>query len=502
MASIELRLLVLFICFCCCCCWRAVNRGCHISCPIGENTVLEPRCTLIDDRRSTHCEIIVTTPVHYYVGLRRYPRYTLLPYFGHLTLSVDLGPKILSLTIHNNIGDRLVLGGSASRNSVMRVLIYSKSAFIHNDLFSLMPNLTRLEIKDSVKFRNFPPFSRFNRELAFVYIRPYTIRGVRVSTLARWRISDLPNLKHLDLEAGPFCNLLEDSLSGLTALTSLSLGAFHIPTPVTTLSPLVGLKHLAYWNSGLTDISFLEQASFRKNLEWLDLSGNQIMEIGIHSFKELESVTGININFNPITHLSSRMFEHLPKLRSLFIIGLPLHCTNCLKWISIVKQKYKINFGVPGPRCATPIQHYYKLVTDPSIHDSCTQELSYKCFDPTVSCPNGTHCQDTLDSYMCVCKEVDHLFIETRNACVSLEDLAIKQPPPSTQVISHSQYATSSLHMTSSQHLVPTPHPASCPTPSAPACPTPPKCPACNCQIQSTEYPRSTTTTGSIPDIN
>ena len=167
-------------------------------------------------------------------------------------------------------------------------------------------------------------------------------------------------------------------------------------------------------------ISRLENESFKGLDRLIDiyLGRNQLRKLNATAFKGLESLTYIGLASNRISHLSSRIFESLPNLNRIYLSNSPLHCDCGLKWMSIV------NLDISNSRCATPPQHSGKPATDSSIYVNCAQELSYQCFNRSNSCPTGSYCQDTLDSYTCVCEEENYLFITPFNKCVSYGRLA------------------------------------------------------------------------------
>ena len=167
-------------------------------------------------------------------------------------------------------------------------------------------------------------------------------------------------------------------------------------------------------------ISRLENNCFKglDRLNYLDLGINQLRELNATTFKGLKSLTIISLHTNNhIIHLSSRIFENLPNLNQIYLINLPLHCDCSLQWMSLV------SLNLESSRCSTPPQHSGKRATDPYIYVNCTQELSYQCFDRSNSCPTGSCCQDTLDSYTCVCEEENYLFATPLNKCVSYDQL-------------------------------------------------------------------------------
>ena len=116
------------------------------------------------------------------------------------------------------------------------------------------------------------------------------------------------------------------------------------------------------------------------------------------------------------------MLEYLPSLVDIVLYDAPLHCDCSLQWIS--KVHHSFNPRLSNAYCLSPSEHRDKLATDPSIYTECIQDLSYQCFNRFVSCPTGSYCQDTLDTYTCVCEQEGYTFIRNLNKCVSSEDIS------------------------------------------------------------------------------
>ena len=449
----ESTLFVLLLCCCCCC--VTVNARCWVECPESQRSLSEPECFLKDDGTSNTCSKYIRSSDLTGQSISG---------FNSVLIWIKLSTRVGYLTIDNFIGDKLKLGGSLYNYDLTRLDVRYGQAHIRPDLITLLPNLKHLYL-ESVDFHYLPHFSLSNQFLTYINIYLSTIRGIHSNIIRKGRVSDLSQLKHLYLYPNQFMNLTDQTFSGLTALTYLVIRYCHIPNPATTFSPLVSLSRLYYQLSELTDISFLNKTPSLYKLKYLSFSSNlltsiqsntfsrysnltrlylsynkisrlenkcfkgldkmknlylvsnQLTELNSTTFKGLKSLTYINLNYNHIPHLTSRIFESLPKLNRIYLINLPLHCECNLQWMSIV------NLNIYGSLCSTPPQHSGKRATDPSIYANCTQELSYQCFDRSNSCPTGSCCQDTLDSYTCVCEEENYLFATPLNMCISYDQL-------------------------------------------------------------------------------
>ena len=444
---------VLFVLLLCCC--VTVNARCWVECPESQRGLSEPECFLKDDGTSTSCSKSISNSDLTGQSISG---------FKSVLIWVKLSTRVVNLDIYNSIGDKLKVGASLYNYDLTQLHIHNGLAHFRPDLIYSLPNLKFLHLY-SVDFHYLPYFSLFNQFLTYINIEYFSIRGIHSNIIRKGRVSDLSQLKHLYLYPNQFMNLTDQTFSGLTALTYLYVRQCHIPNPATTFSPLVRLSRLYYQSSELTDISFLNKTpsiyklkslSFSSNIltsiqsntfsrysyltrlylgnnkisrlenecfKGLDriknlyLDSNQLTELNSTTFKGLKSLTNINLNHNHIPHISSRIFESLPNLNVIYLNGVPLHCDCSLQWMSIV------NLNIYNSLCSTPPQHSGKRATYPSIYVNCTQELSYQCFDRSNSCPTGSYCQDTFNSYTCVCEEENYLFITPLNMCISYDQL-------------------------------------------------------------------------------
>ena len=442
----------LFVLLLCCCYFLTVNAECWIECPESQINLPELQCLLKDDGNSTSCTKHITESDLAGHSTSNYSR---------VALSLKLNSTI-KLQIFNAVRyANLKVGAFRLHPKITELTIYHRQTYIRPDLLHLLPHLKYLNLYN-VKFRYFPYFQYSSPALTYLRINSPSFFPGFDNILRKGHLSDLPKLKDLYLNFKQFFITTDDTFSGLTALKSLYIVRVHCHNTVVTFSPLVSLTKLRFERSGLTDISFLKRTTILyrltslslgnnlitslqceifsnyTNLQWLNLnsnkisrlengcfsrlnalhflhlSNNQLREINIATFTKSKSLHLITLSGNVIPHLSSRMFEYLsPSFKYLHLLDVPLHCDCGLKWMSIV------NLNIYYSRCSTPSQHSGKAATDPSIYVNCTQELSYQCFNRTNSCPTGSHCQDTLDSYTCVCEEENYHFVKHLDKCVS-----------------------------------------------------------------------------------
>ena len=181
-------------------------------------------------------------------------------------------------------------------------------------------------------------------------------------------------------------------------------------------------------------------------------------------------LTRVYIYSNPITTLSSRVFEHLTGIRSIYLSNNRFHCDCNLQWLSVVKQEYGIYLY--SPSCYTPTEYRGRVATDPALYTNCTRDLSHDCFNRSVECPRGSFCEDTIDSHLCACEGEGVAFSSSLNRCVNYEELILASQG---QFITDTKgHATFVPHTSPTCPTIPTTVPHSCPicpTIATPDCP-------------------------------
>ena len=438
----------------------SVDARCWVHCPTFQHDVSRPFCYLNDEEGDRDCTIYVSTSDLTELQSQNWNKVNL---FINVTNSV-------SLSVFNQLSEYgLELRSFRNIEQVTRLNIwYNKLLMSHYILYNLQ-NLRSI-VCHEVAFHHFPPFS-VNSELTYLYVYSYTIMS-NEPRIRSGHISGLSNLQYLVIYPFNRGKLANNALTGLTALTRMYLSNIVISDYVNTLSPLVRLKGLTIHNCGVSDISFLKQTpvlfgvtyiSFISNeiesfpadtfynytqLERLDMGNNsiskinrfysksinllilyrnQITHVSDDAFRDTPLLTHIDLNNNAITRLSSRTFEHLHQIKYIYILDNPLHCDCNLKWLYNVTQEYGIQFynTVYTPLCATPPQHEGISALDSTLYTNCTEEQSYHCFNRTISCPEGSYCQDTRDSYKCVCEGNGVGFSMTLNQCVDYESMIV-----------------------------------------------------------------------------
>ena len=432
----------------------SVDARCWIHCPDSQHDALQPYCYINDDERDQSCYISVRTSD--LTGLRS-QNWNKVNLFINVTHSVDL-------RVYNQLSDYgLELRAFRNIHQVTKLHIRHNNLITSDQVLHNLRNL-RYMYCYKVAFSHFPPFTD-NSKLTYLNIDYYTILS-NDPKIRSGLISGLSNLEYLRIHPRNGGKLANNALTGLTALTTIYLRNIVLSDYVNTLSPLVSLKHLYFQDSTLSDITFLKQTpglygltyisftnnniksfpadTFKnytqletlemednsiskinrfhcKNLKFLSLNNNQITHVPEDTFRDTPLLSYIKLDNNHITRLFSRTFEHLDQIKKIYISNNPLQCDCGLRWLYNVSQEYDIQFN--HPRCATPPQHEDVSALNLSLYTNCVEELSYQCFNITISCPVGSYCQDTRDSYKCVCEGEGVGFSRTLNQCVDYESM-------------------------------------------------------------------------------
>ena len=505
----EILLLAVVLCVC----WETGDNSCWVECDEFQRGLAQPTCYLRDDGTSTECRIYLS---YSNTEIQR------IGSFDKLTIVLDLQTRVNKLNMYSmyisysyryqRTNYQLEVSTFRFHRKITSLII--SNYIIHPGMLVLLPNLKFLRM-GSVSFKYFPYLAHANR-LTYLSIYKFDIPSTTPRILGA-HVSGLTRLKYLSLYPGrQYINTTDQSFTGLTALTYLYIESFHIPNPVTTLSPFVRLRKLRLHSCELTDMSFLTRTPSLYGLTYLDLGSNlfariqpsifsgytnleylllhsnriaqlecgaftglsnllllhlysnPIQNICFTAFKGLESLAGLNLDSTSLTFLSSRMFEYLHSLKYIYLYGTPLHCDCSLQWLSRVHHNFSLYIYAS---CASPSELINKLATDLSIYRNCTLDLSYQCFNRSISCPSGTSCQDTLDTYLCVCQQEGDLFVRSLNRCVSSEEISsgLLRLGATTPTSATSPTATSP---TATCPSCPTSTCATCPTATCPTCPT------------------------------
>ena len=439
------------VCIFVCVLFIKVDAGCWIHCPDYQYSGLQPYCYLNDEEGDQSCYITVSTSE--LIGLKSRN-------LNKINLFINVTHSVF-LRLRNELFDYgLELRAFRNIDQVTKLEIFNNLIMSHCTLHNL-PNLRYIYCV-RVSFPHFPSFS-INSELTYLDVSQYTLLS-NDPKIRSEHFSGLSNLKYLGLYPLNGGKLTNSAFTGLTTLTRIDLRNIVIFDYVITLSPLVRLKRLTIQDCGVSDISFLKQTPglygltyisfysnniksfpadtfknytqlkildigynsisvinrfYSKKLQTLYLHYNQITQVPEDTFRDTPLLTTISLGVNNITKLSSRTFEHLYHLRDIWLYKHPLHCDCSLKWMYKVTQEYGIR--IYDTLCATPPQHEGISALNSSLYTNCDEELSYQCFDRTISCPVGSYCQDTRDSYKCVCEGEGVAFSRTLNQCVDYE---------------------------------------------------------------------------------
>ena len=411
----------------------SVDGTCWVHCPPVQ--YVEPHCYLNDEQGDQACRIELHPSD---VTELQSEDWKIVLLFINIT-------DVRGLNIYNYFPDyTLEIRAFRYIHQVTRLRIYYNQFIMSHTVLHYLDNLENIYLWDAV-FPHFPSFLPLRNTLTFLSINDYAELSNN-QILRSGLVSGLSKLEWLRIYSRNTAKLADNTFSGLTALTSVYLGNLY--NYETSLSPLVGLKKLNIRSGELSDITFLKRTpslygltrinfSYNKiilsgddtfqnytqlkllylfgnaisvinrsnfiylsSLESLYLKNNQITHVPEDTFRDMLKLTYIDLGNNSLTTLSSRAFEYLPNIRYIYMQSNPLHCDCSLQWMYKVRQEYGINLNFPI--CATPLEHRGESAYSSSPYTNCSTDLSYQCYNRTVTCPVGSYCHSTTDSYNCI----------------------------------------------------------------------------------------------------
>ena len=411
----------------------SVDGICWVHCPPVQ--YIEPHCYLNDEQGDQTCSI------------------SLHP--SDLTELQSEDWKIILLFINITDVRRLIIDNyfpeytveiRAFRyiHQVTELYIYFNQYIMSHTVLHYLDNLESIDLWRAV-FPHFPSFLPSRNTLTYLSIYDYTELSHN-QILRSGLVSGLSKLEWLQIYSRNTVKLADNTFSGLTALTYVNLRNLY--NYETSLSPLVGLKALFIHSGELSDVTFLKRTpslygltriylwynkiilsgddtfqnytqlkvlnlynnaisvinrsnfAYLSSLERLSLYSNQITRVPEDTFRDMLKLTYIVLGSNAITTLSSRTFEYLPNIRNIYMRYNLLHCDCSLQWMYEVRQEYGIN--VDDPTCATPLEHRGEYAYSSSPYTNCSTDLSYQCYNRVVTCPVGSYCHSTTNSYNCI----------------------------------------------------------------------------------------------------
>ncbi|KAK2186389.1 hypothetical protein NP493_202g03045 [Ridgeia piscesae] len=161
------------------------------------------------------------------------------------------------------------------------------------------------------------------------------LRNNRLTTLSPAMFSKLKRLQHLYLGGNRLVTIPDDTFTALSNLWLLNLDGIHMATLNTTL-----FRNLS-------------------NLERLHLENNQIERIPDQSFDGLTQLKELHLSNNRLSSVSPVVINHLPLLERLYLSGNPLVCDCDLAWLRWITT---ITFN-DKPVCSNPSRVRGSLVT-------------------------------------------------------------------------------------------------------------------------------------------
>ena len=224
------------------------------------------------------------------------------------------------------------------------------------------------------------------------------------------------NITELEIDSY-FVRLYINPLRQHTDITKFVLNGYYSfweTRDVSISSYFPNLVHLEVrYERGITTLdNLLSNLTHLSSLTWK--YSRSLVNISDETFKGLYSLSYIDLSYSSISFLSSESFEHLSSLRDLIVEENPLNCTCQLQWMSIVDRNGWVD--IVGGCDETGLS-----VDSPSTYSQCHNTESYQCFNKSISCENV--CINTQNSYVCACDAGYGLtLLEAEEACHDIDE--------------------------------------------------------------------------------
>ena len=313
--------------------------------------------------------------------------------FGNLIIDIELPSNIQTLYLQNNYDhDYFRLTTSSQNIGLTKISISVHTELESNNFFNYFPGLRNLYISHLIS-EKFPSFTSLQY---LTYLRE-RILMVNPKALDNTMFSGLSNLILLDLSNSNFNGITEGTFDGLTQLTRLLLNYNKIQyIEDGALSELSSLQQLYLNSNGIKTITNNVFEGLTQ-LSYLDLNNNP--EFPLEALLHTRFLERLYIQSNGYTTLDPYVFQQMKDLRYLYMSN-PFICDCRLQWTSLVQQ-YRVY--IQSVYCLEPFNVINKPITAPQLYTNCTQTLSYKCFNKSITCRSNEVCHDTEDNYFCGC---------------------------------------------------------------------------------------------------
>ena len=314
--------------------------------------------------------------------------------YGNLLIDIELPTNIQSLSISNlQDQDHIRLATFSQNTGLTRI-----STHYHD-------YAAYIELESNNFFTHFTALQEIN--LRYVLSRePLSFTNLLSLTLLRVYL------------VGPVTHALDEGIvSGLTKLVYLNM--FNSYFNGITEGAFRNLNKLQYLYLGNNELAYIEDGALRdlSSLKQLYLSDNYIQIVSDNAFEGLtdltllyldnnpefpptaliqaKSVVYLYLRYNGYRTLDAYVFQQMNSLRILYLSD-PFVCDCDLRWTSLVGQ---YGLSIDGD-CDN---NFSSFITSISLYTNCSQTESFQCFDKSITCPDNQVCNNTEDSYFCVC---------------------------------------------------------------------------------------------------
>ncbi|KAM9778455.1 leucine-rich repeat transmembrane protein FLRT2 [Syngnathus typhle] len=183
--------------------------------------------------------------------------------------------------------------------------------------------------------------------------------SLKLLFLTKNHLSSVPiglpeDLKELRLDENRIANIAEEAFQNVTRLQRLLLdGNLLTDEGIApgTFQELVNLRELALARNSLT---FPPPLLPSQSLAKLSLQENQIDQIPIAAFAELNRLEKLDISSNQLQTLTQGVFDSLSSLRHLIVRNNPWRCDCAVKWVVVWLKSLPSSINARGFVCQSP----------------------------------------------------------------------------------------------------------------------------------------------------
>jgi len=224
--------------------------------------------------------------------------------------SLDQLPVLSTLSLNNNKLKKIPEGLFSNSSSIQDLNLSKNLLHSFPEQVSLLPSLRTLDVGGN-RIRDLTP----NKPWSIPSLYGLRLAENALTTLSQDFFSRVPEVEVLNLGSNNINTIQQDAFIDLGKLSALRLDQNQIPD-INGL--LTAQSKLRYLNVSSNQLHWFDYAFIPKNLEWLDIHGNSVEEIGnYYKLREGFKLHTLDASNNQIRKINQDSF--LSGLRRIYI---------------------------------------------------------------------------------------------------------------------------------------------------------------------------------------